>query len=96
MIMGGKAVKKRKTVTKKRTSDPVYNEAFVFTLLPDSLDRVSFMISVYTVPRLGGSKKLIGRAVVGPYMFSTGQGLSHWNDMINSPRNPVAQWHSLI
>lgn len=96
MIMGGKAVKKRKTTTKKRSNNPVYNEAFIFTLLPEGLDRVSFMLSVYTVPRLGGSKKLIGRAVVGPYMFSTGQGLSHWNDMINSPRNPVAQWHTLI
>ena len=96
MIMGGKNLKKRKTVTNKRTTHPVYNEAFVFTILPTCLDRVSFMLSVYTVPRLGGSKKLIGRAVVGPYMYSTGQGLSHWNDMICSPRNPVAQWHTLI
>ena len=96
MIMGGKTLKKRKTVANKRNVNPVYNEAFVFTLLPSSLDRVSFMLSVYTVPRLGGSKKLIGRAVVGPYMYSTAQGLSHWNDMINSPRNPVAQWHTLI
>jgi len=96
MIMGGKSVKKRKTVTKKKTSNPVYNEAFVFTLPSECIDRVSFMLSVYTVMRLGGSKKLIGRAVVGPYMFSTGQGLSHWNDMINSPRNPVAQWHTLV
>ena len=96
MIMGGKTVKKRKTVTKRRSSNPVYNEAFVFTVLPSGLDHISFMLSVYTALKVGGSKKLIGRAVVGPYMFSTGQGLSHWNDMINSPRNPVAQWHSLI
>lgn len=96
MIMGGKTVKKRKTVTKRRSSNPVYNEAFVFTLLPSDLDHISFMLSVYTGSKVGGSKKLIGRAVVGPYMFSTGQGLSHWNEMINSPRNPVAQWHSLI
>ncbi|XP_078368763.1 synaptotagmin-6-like isoform X2 [Oculina patagonica] len=96
MIMGGKTLKKRKTVTNKKNACPVYNEAFVFTILPSCLDRVSFMLSVYTVPRLGGSKKLIGRAVVGPYMYSTGQGLSHWNDMISSPRNPVAQWHTLI
>ena len=96
MIMGGKTLKKRKTVANKKTANPVYNEAFVFTLLPSYLDRVSFMLSVFTVTRLGGSKKLIGRAVVGPYMYSTDQGLSHWNDMINSPRNPVAQWHTLI
>ncbi|CAH3031542.1 unnamed protein product [Pocillopora meandrina] len=96
MIMGGKPLKKRKTIVKKRTVFPVYNEAFVFSILPSCLDRVSFMLSVYTVPRLGGSKKLIGRAVVGPYMYSTGQGLSHWNDMIASPRNPIAQWHTLI
>lgn len=96
MIMGGKAVKKRKTVTKRKCNNPIYNEAFIFTLLPGGLDHVSFMLSVYSAPKVGGSKKLIGRAVVGPYMFSTGQGLSHWNDMINSPRNPVAQWHSLI
>lgn len=96
MIMGGKTLKKRKTVINKKTAFPVYNEAFVFTILPSCLDRVSFMLSVYTVPRLGGSKKLIGRAVVGPYMYSTGQGLAHWNDMISSPRNAVAQWHTLI
>jgi len=96
MIMGGKTLKKRKTVINKKTAFPVYNEAFVFTILPTCLDRVSFMLSVYTVPRLGGSKKLIGRAVVGPYMYSTGQGLAHWNDMIASPRSAVAQWHTLI
>ena len=96
MIMGGKTLKKRKTVINKKTAFPVYNEAFVFTILPTCLDRVSFMLSVYTIPRLGGSKKLIGRAVVGPYMYSTGQGLAHWNDMISSPRSAVAQWHTLI
>ena len=96
MIMGGKTLKKRKTVINKKTAFPVYNEAFVFTILPTCLDRVSFMLSLYTVPRLGGSKKLIGRAVVGPYMYSTGQGLAHWNDMIASPRSAVAQWHTLI
>lgn len=96
MIMGGKTLKKRKTVINKKTAFPVFNEAFVFTILPTCLDRVSFMLSVYTVPRLGGSKKLIGRAVVGPYMYSTGQGLAHWNDMLSSPRSAVAQWHTLI
>ncbi|XP_032228441.1 synaptotagmin-C [Nematostella vectensis] len=96
MIMGGKAVKKRKTPVVKKTCNPVFNQAFVFSMPPSYLENVSFVISVIATPKRGGNKIHVGRAVVGPYMYSTSPGLSHWTDMLGSPRSAVAQWHSLI
>ena len=96
MIINGKTIKKRKTITLKKNSNPVFNEAFSFTITPSCLERVSFVIAAYTAPRLGGSKKMIGRAVTGPSLYSTGPGLAHWNDMLSAPRSAVAHWHNLI
>jgi hypothetical protein len=96
MVMAGKTCKKKKTGICKRTCDPVYNEAFVFTIPPACMERVSFVISVINAPGLRGTKKLIGRSVVGPYMYSTGEGLEHWTDMLSSARSKLARWHTLI
>ena len=96
MVMNGKVAKKKKTSVVKKNNNPVFNEAFSFTIPPSCLDRVSLMVSVLANPRLGSSKKRIGRAIVGPYMYSTGAGLSHWKDMLASPKSAVAQWHALI
>ncbi|XP_031568146.1 synaptotagmin-C-like [Actinia tenebrosa] len=96
MVMGGKTCRKKKTAICKRTCNPVYNEAFVFTIPPACLERVSLVVSVINGPRLKGAKKLIGRSIVGPYMYSTGEGLEHWKEMLDFARSNIAKWHTLI
>lgn len=38
---------------------------------------------------------VLGRVVVGPYMYSRGKELEHWNEMISKPKELVKQWHAL-
>ena len=88
MIVGGKSAHVRKT-TKKYTFDPAFNESFNFEFSKDALENSSFVLTVIN------HKDVIGKCFVGPPMYVTGTGLTHWNSMIQSPRNSVAMWHNL-
>ncbi|KAG8551832.1 hypothetical protein GDO81_004291 [Engystomops pustulosus] len=38
---------------------------------------------------------LLGRVVVGPFMYTRGRELEHWNEMLNKPKELVKRWHAL-
>ena len=97
MVSGGKTIKTKKTSSfrKRDISNPVFNESFVFDIPNEYLEKISFVMAVCANPRSGSSKRIVGRIVVGPYMYSSGDGLAHWNDMLLSPRHSVAHWHDL-
>ena len=97
MVSGGKTLKTKKTSTfrKRDITNPVFNESFVFDTPSEYMDRISFILAVCAVPRSGSSKRIVGKSVTGPYMYSSGDGLAHWNDMLLSPRHAVAHWHQL-
>ncbi len=42
----GKRVKKKKTTVEKNTLNPVYNEAMVFDIVPESMDNILFVVAV--------------------------------------------------
>ena len=46
MVCQGKRVKKKKTTVKKNTLNPVYNEAMVFDIVPESMDNILFVVAV--------------------------------------------------
>lgn len=50
------------------------------------------VITVVDYDRIGTSDP-IGKVVIG--CGSTGHELRHWNDMLASPRRPIANWHTL-
>ena len=97
MISGGKSVKTKKTSAfrKRDIANPVFNESFLFDIPNEYMDKISFIMAVCANPRSGSSKRIVGRIMVGPYMYSSGDGLAHWNDMLLSPRHSVAHWHEL-
>lgn len=37
----------------------------------------------------------LGRVVVGPFMYTRGKELEHWNEMLNKPKELVKRWHAL-
>lgn len=41
------------------------------------------------------SDKLIGKCVLGSYMFARGKALTHWNTSFGNPMQQVQQWHAL-
>ena len=91
MLVGGKTVRHRRT--KKKTepdTEFIFNESFHFDIPDDTMEATCFMLSVIN------HKNLVGRVVVGPFLYATGTGLDHWNDMIKSPRSAVSVWHTLF
>jgi len=66
----------------------------VFDITNDIIDRISFVLIAYAYSNNG--KRVVGKANTGPYMYSTGIGLTQWNDMLMQPRKAVAHWHKLM
>jgi hypothetical protein len=44
---------------------------------------------------LSVADKLIGKCVLGSYMFARGRALIQWNTAINNPMEQNQQWHVL-
>lgn len=42
------------------------------------------------------SDKIIGRVILGSFMFARGKELDHWNEMVANQRDQVTQWHGLV
>lgn len=51
MMCDGRRLKKRKTSTKRNTLNPVYNEAIVFDVPPESIDQIHLSIAVMDYDR---------------------------------------------
>ncbi|XP_069835308.1 synaptotagmin-15-like isoform X4 [Dendropsophus ebraccatus] len=87
-------IKSKKTATVLGTPNPVYNETFSFKLEQNELDTASLSLSV--LQNIEGDKSnLLGRVVVGPFMYTRGRELEHWNEMLNKPKELVKRWHAL-
>lgn len=85
---------KKTSVNKSQLDTPIFNESFVFEISNDVLDRISFVLVVQAYTSNG--KRVVGKASTGPYMYSTGIGLTQWNDMLMQPRKAIAEWHKLM
>ncbi|XP_068114910.1 synaptotagmin-15-like [Hyperolius riggenbachi] len=87
-------IKSKKTAVVLGTPNPVYNETFSFKVEQNELDTASLSFSV--LQNVEGDKtNLLGRVVVGPYMYTRGRELEHWNEMLNKPKELVKRWHAL-
>lgn len=95
LVHNGVRIAKKKTHVKKRTLNPVFNESFVFDLpaAATSLDNVSLEFVVLDWDRVT-KNEVIGRLELGGSK-STGTALHHWNEVLNSPRRQIAEWHKL-
>ena len=56
------------------------------------MKKISLIVTVVDYDRIGTSDP-IGKVMLG--FGSSGTELRHWNDMIASPRRPIATWHTL-
>lgn len=53
-----------------------------------------FFILFFLQIRRIGSDELMGYVGIGTNVIGTGR--DHWLDMLDNPRNPVAQWYTLM
>lgn len=91
VMMGAKRLKKKKTTSRKRDSNPVWNEAFSFNIPSRIINRVSilFMIKHHSER---GRERLLGKLLLGA--SAADEALDHWNAM-QATNKAVARWHEV-
>ncbi|KAL1506172.1 hypothetical protein ABEB36_005582 [Hypothenemus hampei] len=95
LLYNGQRIAKKKTHVKKRTLMPVFNESFVFDIPANgqTLDGISLEFLLLDWDRVT-KNEVIGRLELGGAKCS-GSALTHWNEVCNSPRRQIADWHKL-
>ncbi|XP_072384764.1 synaptotagmin-4 [Diabrotica undecimpunctata] len=95
LLYNGQRIAKKKTHVKKRTLSPVFNESFVFDIpqAGEGLEGVSLEFLLLDWDRVT-KNEVIGRLDLGGSKC-TGSALHHWNEVCNSPRRQIAEWHKL-
>ncbi|XP_039291276.1 synaptotagmin-4 [Nilaparvata lugens] len=95
LLCNGQRIAKKKTHVKKRTLNPVFNESFVFEIPSgaDGLDQVHLEFMLLDWDRVT-KNEVIGRLELGGAK-SSGAALHHWQEVCNSPRRQIAEWHKL-
>uniref|UniRef100_A0ABI7WNB1 C2 domain-containing protein n=1 Tax=Felis catus TaxID=9685 RepID=A0ABI7WNB1_FELCA len=89
-----KFVKCKKTSAVLGSANPVYSETFSFKADPAELDTASLSLTVLQVTE-GEKSHVLGRVVVGSYMYARGKQLEHWDEMLSKPKELVKRWHAL-
>jgi hypothetical protein len=93
LLYNNQRVTKKRTHVKKRTTNPVFNESFVFDVpYNEGLENVSLEFQVLDYDRVT-KNEVIGRLELGPKTGPSTQ--KHWQDVITSPRRQIADWHKL-
>ncbi|XP_066477487.1 synaptotagmin-15 [Tiliqua scincoides] len=87
-------IKSKRTMPVVGSPDPLYNETFSFKVDQLELDTASLSLSVLQNTE-GDETYSLGRVVVGPFMYTRGKELEHWNEMLNKPKELVKRWHAL-
>ncbi|XP_053161079.1 synaptotagmin-15 [Hemicordylus capensis] len=87
-------IKSKRTMAVLGSPNPLYNETFSFKVDQLELDTASLSLSVLQNSE-GDETCSLGRVVVGPFMYTRGKELEHWNEMINKPKELVKRWHAL-
>ena len=90
----GQVYKTVQTSVVRLSSSPVYNEAFSFHIPLDKLIDTELCVNVINLDP-NNKNVTLGKAIVGGTVKDK-HSLAHWESMLDSPRKPVAQWHTII
>ena len=107
LLYNGQCVAKKKTQVKKKTLNPTFNESFMFDLPPaccnpvpgpggqTHLRGIRLQFVVYDWDRVTRNE-VIGHLEMGDRVHAVDTAAQrHWNEVVNSPRKQVAEWHRL-
>ncbi|XP_033098526.1 synaptotagmin-12-like [Anneissia japonica] len=92
LLQDGKKISKKRTSVKRSESCPIYNEAMIFSAPASLLEALTIRITV-AENILSSKAPSVGHVLIGP--SSGGAALVHWQQMMSSPRKPIAMWHPL-
>ncbi|XP_067120277.1 synaptotagmin-4-like [Centruroides vittatus] len=93
LLYNNQRIAKKKTHVKKRTVNPVFNESFVFDVpYNEGLENISLEFLVLDWDRVT-KNEVIGHLELGDKFEGAAQ--LHWQEVCNSPRRQIAEWHKL-
>nr|CDS27420.1 synaptotagmin [Hymenolepis microstoma] len=93
-LENNRRIAKKKTHVKKRTSNPVFNEAFALDIPPNAkLEDIKLDFRVVNWERDSPSK-VIGHVILG--YSGNDRARQHWKTAIENPRKQVAEWHNML
>ncbi|XP_066465598.1 synaptotagmin-12 [Tiliqua scincoides] len=92
LLQDGRKISKKKTAMKRGDTNPVFNEAMIFSVPAIVLQELSLRVTVAECSEDGRAEN-IGHVVIGP--AAGGMGITHWNQMLATLRKPVSMWHPL-
>ncbi|XP_066153090.1 synaptotagmin-15-like isoform X1 [Euwallacea fornicatus] len=92
-----RAVKEKRTNVAKPSRDAnlCFAEGFNFKMAPAQADVSSLAFHVFQHTSGYGKDKLIGKVVLGSYMFTRGKALNQWNTAVSKPMEHSQCWHIL-
>uniref|UniRef100_A0A3P8UTA2 Synaptotagmin XII n=1 Tax=Cynoglossus semilaevis TaxID=244447 RepID=A0A3P8UTA2_CYNSE len=92
LLQDGRKISKKKTSTKRDDTNPIFNEAMIFSVPSSVLQELSLRVTVAESTDDGRGENL-GHVIIGPE--ASGMGITHWNQMLATLRKPVSMWHPL-
>ncbi|XP_070813465.1 synaptotagmin-12 [Pituophis catenifer annectens] len=92
LLQDGRKISKKKTAVKRDDTNPVFNEAMIFSVPAIVLQELSLRVTVAQCCEDGRAEN-IGHVVIGP--AAGGMGITHWNQMLATLRKPISMWHPL-
>ncbi|XP_075784453.1 synaptotagmin-12 isoform X1 [Pelodiscus sinensis] len=90
LLQDGRKISKKKTAVKRDDTNPVFNEAMIFSVPAIVLQDLSLRVTVAECCEDGRAEN-IGHVIIGP--SASGMGITHWNQMLATLRKPVSMWH---
>ena len=85
---------KWKSVVKKNTLAPTFNEQFQIPIHNMDLDQMRMDFIVMDYDRFS-SDDTVGKVLIGPSV-RTETGRAHWEEMVGAPYQPVSRWHTIV
>lgn len=92
LLQDGRKISKKKTSTKRDDTNPIFNEAMIFSVPSIVLQELSLRVTCAEATDDGRGENL-GHVIIGPE--ASGIGITHWNQMLATLRKPVSMWHPL-
>ncbi|CAG5124051.1 unnamed protein product, partial [Candidula unifasciata] len=87
----------KRTIARQGEPDMTFNESVSFSVASKQMDSCSLVISLMlTSSHLYSAAEVEhGRVVVGSFMYSRGEELVHWQEMMSQPKVATTRWHCL-
>lgn len=90
-----KELKRKRTETAKKCSNPQYQESFNFRVDEKDLDSTAVKATVMLHLNFPERDKPIGFSTLGGSMFTRGKSLEHWEEVLKYQKTYIQRWHKI-